>query len=138
MSTVHVVGLAAFAGTAALLDLRLAGMALQQVPVSRLVSRLGPVTSAGFAVVAASGALLFFSNPVDYYGNVFFRIKIGLLVLAGANAWIFHHRVYRSVADWDSAPIPPRRARVAGALSLALWAALILAGRFIYYDQYWF
>jgi hypothetical protein len=132
------VGLALFVGTAAMLDFRLTGVALRQVPVSQMVARLFPWIAAGFVVMAGSGSLLFFSNPVVYYGNVFFRIKMALLVLAGANAWVFHYRLYPGVAQWDEAAVPPRRIRRAGAISLALWAALIMAGRLIYYDQYWF
>jgi hypothetical protein len=60
------------------------------------------------------------------------------LVLAGLNVWIFRKTVYRSVAEWDLDPVPPRRARVAGGLSLLLWAVMITLGRMIPYQLYWF
>ena len=37
---------------------------------------------------------------------------------------------------WDLDPITPKRARVAGAASLVLWAAIIFSGRMIAYN--WF
>ena len=83
-----------------------------------------------------SGALLFYANPPLRYQNIFFRTKMAMLVLAGVNAWVFHHSVYRRVAEWDRDPVPPRRARVAGVLALVLWAVMITSGRMIAYD--WF
>ena len=134
VSTVHVVTLALFVGTAAMLDLRLLGVALGAIPVSEVARRLRPLTMAGFVLMAASGGLLFYANPTPRYLNFFFRTKMMLLALAGVNAWLFHLTVYRRVADWDRDPVPPARARVAGGVSLALWAATIVSGRMVAYD----
>jgi len=56
VSTVHVVTLSVFVGTAALLDLRLLGVALRSIPVSEVAGRLRPWTMAGFALMIVSGA----------------------------------------------------------------------------------
>src|SRR5262249_13231499 len=85
-------------------------------------------------LVLASGALLFYANPTPRFQNLFFRAKMTMLALAAINAWAFHRTVYRRVADWDRDPVPPRRARVAGGLALALWAAAIMSGRMIASD----
>jgi Family of unknown function (DUF6644) len=134
VSTVHVVTLSLFVGTAAMLDLRLLGATMRDVPVSEVAGRLRPWTIAGFLVMAASGALLFYANPTPRYENFFFRTKMMLLVLAGVNAWLFHRTVYRRVVEWDRDPLPPLRARVAGGVALALWAATIMSGRMVAYD----
>jgi hypothetical protein len=86
----------------------------------------------------ASGALLFYAAPVLGYQNLFFRFKMAALVLAIINAWTFHLRIYRRVADWDRDTVPPRMARMAGGISLILWAAIITAGRMMPYQIYWF
>ena len=130
------VSLCLFIGTAVLLDLRLLGMTMPRVAVSEVAAGLLPWTLAGFLVTVCSGALLFYANPAARYQNLFFRTKIATLVLAGVNAWVFHNTVYRRVAEWDLAPVPPRRARVAGGLALVLWAVIIMSGRMIAYD--WF
>jgi hypothetical protein len=57
-----------------------------------------------------------------------------LLLLAGLNVLVFHLTVYRGVSAWDRVSVPPLRARMAGALSLALWFGLIAAGRAIGYS----
>lgn len=136
--TVHVLTLTVFVGTAVMIDLRLLGTMMTRVPVSEVMGRLLPWTGAGFAVMVASGALLFYAAPLVRYENVFFRLKIAALVLALANVWLFHRTVYRRVADWDLEPVPPRGARIAGAVSLALWGIIITAGRMMAYQDYWF
>ena len=136
--TVHVMTLSVFVGTAVMLDLRLLGMTLQRVPVSEVAARLLPWTAGGFLVMIMTGALLFYAAPVARYQNLFFRLKMMTLVLVLLNAWVFHRTVYRKIAEWDLDPVPPRSARVAGGLSLVLWAAMITAGRMIPYQMYWF
>ncbi len=83
-----------------------------------------------------SGMLLFSAIPLRSYQNIFFRVKLLLLMLAGINVWIFHSRTYRQVAMWDVGVPLPRAARVAGALSLMLWVGIIFSGRMIAYN--WF
>jgi hypothetical protein len=136
IESVHVLTLCLFVGMSVMLDLRLLGLALPRVPVSEVADRLIPWMVAGFVVMFISGVLLFFAIPVRSYQNIFFRLKIIALVLAGANAWVFHAGVHKRVAQWDLDRVAPRRARVAGAASLALWAVVIVCGRMIAYD--WF
>ena len=136
VSTIHVVTLSLFVGTAAMLDLRLLGVTLRSVRVSEVAARLRPWTMAGFLLMTISGALLFYANPPPRYQDIFFRAKMVLLVLAAINAWVFHARVCRSIADWDGDPVPPRTVRAAGGVALVVWGAMIMSGRMIAYD--WF
>ena len=136
--SVHVLTLCLFVGTAVIVDLRLLGLSMPSVRVSEVVTRLLPWTAAGFLVMILSGTLLFYAAPLLRYQNIFFRAKMVTLVLAGVNVWVFHNTVYRSVAEWDLDPVPPRRARLGGGLALVLWAVLIMLGRMIPYQVYWF
>jgi hypothetical protein len=136
VESIHVWALALFIGFATLLDLRLLGLVMPRMRVSMVARRLLPWTVAGFVVMIATGGLLFYAIPVRTYQSVWFRLKIILLVLAGVNVWVFHGGIWRSVAAWDLDPILPRRARLAGAASLLLWASIIFAGRMIAYN--WF
>ena len=136
VESLHVLTLSLFLGTAVMLDLRLLGVTMRRVPVSEAARRLLPWTAAGFALMVISGALLFYAIPVRTYLNIFFRIKVVMLILSGLNVWCFHSTVYRRVAEWDLDPVPPRGARVAAALSLLLWAGIVVAGRMIAYN--WF
>ena len=136
LESTHVLCLTLFVGTAAMLDLRLLGVAMTSVPVSTFTGRLLPWTRAGFAIMVTTGLLLFSATPVTYYQSLFFRIKAILLVVAGVNVWYFHARTHRHVGEWDIATRPPRAARVAAMVSLAAWAGVVIAGRLVAYN--WF
>jgi hypothetical protein len=136
VESTHVLCLGLFVGTAAMLDLRLLGLTMTRVPVSELTARLLPWTRAGFLVMMITGLLLFYATPVRNYQNIFFRIKLILLILAGLNVWLFHVRVHRSVSEWDLDPVAPRAARLAAIVSLLVWTCVVVAGRLIAYN--WF
>jgi hypothetical protein len=136
VESVHVLTLGLFAGFAAMLDLRLLGVAFMHIPVSVMAKRLLPWTGGAFVVMVISGIAVFYANPLHFYHNVFFRAKLLMLILAGINVWVFHGGVWRRVASWDMDAVTPRSARVAGAASLLLWTLIIFAGRAIAYN--WF
>jgi len=133
VESIHVWALCLFVGLAVVLDLRLTGLSFTNVPVSQIARRILPWTTFGFIVMVISGILLFYAIPVRSYQNIFFRVKLLLLVLAGINAWVFHPR---GIQPWDRDPVPPRSARFAGWASLVLWMTIIFCGRMIAYN--WF
>jgi uncharacterized protein YacL len=115
IESVHVLGLCLF-GMAILVDLRLLDMALKRVPVSEVTAGLSPWVTASIVAMMVSGVLTFLNAPVDYYNNTLFRIKLIMLLLIGANAWLFRSGVGR---------------RAAVTLSLILWTGVVVAGRLI-------
>jgi hypothetical protein len=136
IESIHVWTMAVFFGSVAMFDLRLLGVTMRKVPPSEVVDRLLPLTIAAFVIMVISGTLLFFAIPLRSYQSIFFRGKMLLMLLAGLNVWIFHSRVYPKVVTWDIDGALPRAARVAGAVSLALWVGIIFSGRMIAYN--WF
>jgi len=136
LESTHVLTLMVFVGTAAMLDLRLLGLGFRGVPASEFTDRLLPWTRGSFAVMAVTGLLLFYATPVRYYQNLFFRVKLILVVVAGLNIWLFHSRAHRNVQAWDTSPRPPKAARIAAIVSLAAWAGVVVTGRMVAYN--WF
>jgi ABC-type transport system involved in cytochrome c biogenesis permease subunit len=136
VESTHVLALCLFLGMAIMLDLRLLGLALRRVPMTEIQRRLGPWMVAGFVVMVVTGVLLFYAIPVRSYQSIFFRIKVVALILAGLNAFVFHSTVDKRIAEWDLAPVTPAAARRAGAVSLVLWAIIVVSGRMIAYN--WF
>jgi len=136
IESLHVLTLCVFLGLTVMLDLRLLGVTMVRTPASEVAGRLLPWTIAGFAVMVTTGALLFYAIPVKTYLNIFFRIKVALLVLAGVNVAVFQLTIWRSMDQWDVDPVPPLRARLAAGVSLVLWAGIVVAGRMIAYN--WF
>ncbi len=136
VESIHVLSLCLFLGMTTILDLRLLSLVMRDLPVSEVATRLLPWTAAGFVLMVVSGALTFLNAPVRYYENMFFRIKMAALLLAGLNVWVFHTGIWRKVAAWDRHAVAPFRARLAAGLSLFLWACIVVAGRMIAYN--WF
>ena len=136
VESVHVLTLSVFLGLTVMVDLRLLGASLSATPVSQVMRRLLPWMLAGFAVMVVSGALLFYAAPVKTYLNIFFRLKMIFLLMAGLNVAVFHFTTSRTMLQWDLGMRPPIRARLAAGVSLALWAAIAVCGRMIAYN--WF
>ena len=63
-----------------------------------------PLTVFGFLVMSVTGLLLFYAIPVRNYQNIFFRIKMILIVVAGINAFFFHRRMSKEAKIWDKVP----------------------------------
>jgi hypothetical protein len=133
---VHIIGLAFSAGIVVWLDLRLLGVSMRGVPVSSVYRRLMPWAFLGFAIMFTSGGMLVTGFATSAYRNPYFRVKAAALLLAGLNAFMYHVNVERSIALWDRSPSPPLLARMAGMISIALWATVILAGRLMSYTLY--
>jgi hypothetical protein len=132
----HLLGLMLSVGILLWVDLRLMGVTMQRSRVSDVYRNLAPWFLSGFGVMLVSGAMLFAGFATSAYGNLYFRIKIVALLLAGANAVIYHFAAQRASAGWDAAPRPPAPVRIAGLTSIVLWATVILAGRMISYTMF--
>jgi hypothetical protein len=123
IESVHVLGLCLL-GMAILMDLRVLGFALTPVPAAEVASDLTPWMAAGVVVMIASGILTFLNNPVEYYTNSVFRLKMLMLLLLAVNAWVLRARRSQQ-----------QSAAVARTVSLVLWAGIIVAGRMITYSM---
>jgi hypothetical protein len=89
------------------------------------------VTWGAFAIAATSGFLLFISNATKYLANGYFDAKIILICVAGLNMIVFHAIGAKDMPQWEKQARPPLPARVAGALSILLWIAVVACGRWI-------
>jgi Family of unknown function (DUF6644) len=136
IESVHVLSLCLFIGLLLLWDLRLLGITLPRIAVSEVWARLIPWITLGAVLMVISGLLLFASDPVRFFGNIFFRVKAVGLVLALLNALAFHFGIERRIVEWDTSAVTPRAAKWAGGVSIALWAAIVVTGRFVAYN--WF
>jgi hypothetical protein len=132
----HVVCMCFFAGLIIMMDLRLLGVGNMQTPFTQLQKRLFPWQMAWMALSATTGSVLVFGDPMRFYANIFFWMKMLMMVIAAVNAMAFHYIAYFSVDSWDSARVPPFGAKLAGALGVMLWGFVIIAGRLIPYN--WF
>ena len=128
----HIVGLALLFGAIVPLDLRLIGF-WRSVPIGAMARILLPVAITGLVLAVSTGALLFATRAVEYAGLTLFWIKLSLIAGAAANALLLHLSAAWTVYQDSELLGTMPRLQLAGALSIGLWLAIILAGRMIGY-----
>jgi hypothetical protein len=129
--TLHVIAIVTVVGSIAVMDLRLLGLASKETPVTAMSNDTLPWTWGAFCVAAVTGLLLFISKATTYIANPFFLSKMVLIFLAGVNMAVFHLLTWRSVGQWNSSPVTPRGAKLAGGLSLGFWVVVVFVARAI-------
>src|SRR5881396_4241522 len=125
----HTFGLALLVGANAVIDLRLLGIE-RDIPLAPL-KRLFGIMWLGFAINAASGALLLMAYPTKALTNPVFYIK---LTLIGFAVWVMtklQSRVFDDSSLNEAAMIA--RGRTLAKWSLFLWIGAITAGRLLAY-----
>jgi hypothetical protein len=131
LESLHVVGLTMVFGTIAVLDLRMLGIASLSRPVSKVAVDVEKWAWWAFALTFVTGALMFLTNAGVYYHNIFFRLKMAMLVLAGINVAVFELTARRTLQQWNTDAKAPFAGRAAATISLVLWIAIIFMGRWI-------
>src|SRR6185436_11580691 len=96
--TVHLFGLTLLLGTVVLSSMNLLGLFQRGKPPSQLRRDMQPVMLLGFALMLASGALIFTGGAEAYFAGSWFRLKMELLLAA----LIFQATVYQFVARRDA------------------------------------
>ncbi len=124
LEVVHLSGIALLIGNLVLLELRVFGLGAV-LPVRELARLSLSLALAGFSLAAASGMLMFASQPAELLANRAFTLKMLLLLAAACNAGWFHGR--GSLHKLDAL------ARVQMLLSTLIWLAVLVCGRWIAY-----
>jgi hypothetical protein len=124
LEIVHITGIALLLGNLVLLELRVFGKGAA-LPVRELAKLSLSIALGGFALAAASGLVMFATQPQELLGNRAFTLKMLLLFAAACNAGIFHAR--GSLDKLDGV------ARAQMFLSTLIWLAVITCGRWIAY-----
>ena len=124
LEVVHIVGIALLLGNLVALEMRVFGRAAA-LPIDALARLSLGIALSGFALAAASGLLMFATQPSELLANRAFVIKMGLLTVAGCNAAWFHGRASLRKLDLT--------ARVQMLLSTVIWLGVVFCGRWIAY-----
>lgn len=119
VNAAHIAAIGALVTAIVLMDLRILGW-LGSIPAGAFIRVMRRVAIGAFVFAVASGLALFSIRASDYVENPAFLLKIGLLLAAGLNAAAFHRQIAGSGL-----------AKASAGLSLVLWPATLVAGRFI-------
>jgi len=128
----HIVGLALLFGAIVPLDLRLLGF-WQKVPLAAMSRMLLPVAIAGLLLAVPTGILLFSVRATEYAATPLLWLKFSFIACAIANALLLRLSLAWTVHEQSGLAGTTPRLQVAGALSIGLWLAAIVAGRMIGY-----
>jgi hypothetical protein len=128
---VHIIGFIVLVGSAFLFDLRLLGVA-KRLSVRDVADYVLPWSRRSLIIVIPTGFLLFISQAKALSTNGVFGLKLMLILVAFANAGIFHRFTFRSASHWSESGTPGA-AKVAALISLVVWTFVITCGRLIAY-----
>jgi hypothetical protein len=127
--TLHFIGLALLVGTAGIFDLRLLGF-LKSLPLAAAMQLRG-WAAVGITINVVTGVLFFAGAPDQYIDNPAWWAKVTFLLVAVANIAVFETRqgarILALTADEDT----PRSFKIAGAVSILSWAAVLYFGRML-------
>jgi hypothetical protein len=124
VNAAHLLGVALLVGAVVPMDLRLIGLWRGEMPLRGVLRLLRPVAATGAALAVLTGALLFSVQAKDYVAMRLFAVKLALVTVG-----LGHALAWGTALDGA----PRGRQRLAGALSLAVWVAVLVCGRMIGY-----
>jgi hypothetical protein len=132
IQSTHILALSLVFVSAAVVDLRLLGVAGRGQSLSNLTHRFLPWVGWGVLVLLVTGLLLMVAEPRRALLNPFFQLKMAALVVVGLMTWAIAARaadIGGGVTDLDRRGL----AKPVAIGSLVLWLAIIGLGRWIAY-----
>jgi hypothetical protein len=127
----HIVAFVVALGCLLVLDFRLIGLG-RRIAFDEVAGALLPWAVGAFCMTIPTGIILLLPEATGIARDPAFLVKMALMVLAGANASLFHLGPWRRRDRWPVG-VPPLSARTSGAISILLWVGVIAAGRLIAY-----
>jgi hypothetical protein len=130
---VHILCLSIVLSSVVLLDFRLLGVGSTRVSIAGMARRFTPWLWSALVLMALSGTVLIVGEPKRDLVNPVFWTKMGLLVCAIALTVSFQYSINRNAKYWDENRNLKLPARLLAVVSLGLWLAIAVCGRFIAY-----
>jgi uncharacterized protein DUF6644 len=127
IQSIHLLGLTILLGTTVMLNLRLLGIGMRQLPLSDVAQQLWPWAFGALLLMISSGILVFIPDPVRYVNSGPFQLKMALLALA----ILYHFTIFRRVTRKKLSPRSPLVNAIVAFFSLTLWFSVGWAARAI-------
>jgi hypothetical protein len=131
LESLHFLGLSLLIGAVLIMDLRLIGF--QRVVPLSAVHALMPVAIIGFIINLVTGLMFVMGDPVTYFQNYAFIVKMVLVGLAGVNFLLYYFKVEPMLVANGPTAATPGLAKAVGAASLVFWFGVLSYGRLLPY-----
>lgn len=132
LQSIHILAIGIVMASIAMLDLRLAGFLGREQSMRGLTLRFYPWIWGALAVLIVTGFLQVMAEPARELMNWIFWTKMGLII----GAVLFTAPVRRLLEDCRYRDLPSGKrtiVRTCALLSLLLWVAVLICGRWIAY-----
>ena len=133
VQTVHILCLALVLYAVSIINLRMIGFGTKRMPVSGLYAHFRPWIYGSTGIMAFTGAIMIVGEPGRSLLNPVFQTKMILLAAALMVTFTSEFLVRRNSVFWDATSNPRTEVRLAGVISLTLWLAVAICGRWIAY-----
>jgi hypothetical protein len=128
IQTIHILALAVLFSAALVLSMRVLGRGIAAEPLASVAARFLPPIGICLVLLLVTGTLLIIAEPARTIANPVFYIKMGLLAFALGTT------LYLRGAARSTTPLTGAHSAAAVAV-LLLWAAIMVAGRYIAYIE---
>jgi hypothetical protein len=133
INLLHIFGIAALFGGAAIIDLRLLGL-WRRTSLAAVSEATVPFSAAGFALAAVTGVALLATKSTEYIGNPYLLVKFSAIFVGVTNVALLNlSPAWKARRERELESDERRRLAVFGGVSLAAWVTAVAAGRLIAY-----
>ena len=130
VNVLHVIAVGLIVGPILALDLRILGF-MRFVSADHMSRSLTPFAVTGLVIAIPSGFALYASDAVSLSQNRLMWIKLALIAVGIANAFLFRTCWNARLAQWEGSATGI--ARLQAALSILIWLAVPALGRLVAY-----
>jgi|SRR3954447_19854538 len=133
LQAIHIVAIGVVLSSVVMLELRILGATRSQ-SMTETGHRFLPWLWTGLVVLASTGIVLIVAEPKRTLdNNPAFEVKMLMLAAAIAITLAFQTSLSRRVALWEARPQKRKLLSTFAALTLLVWCAVAVAGRWIAY-----
>jgi hypothetical protein len=136
VQSVHIMAITVVVGSVLMVDMKLLGVVGRGAPISATTRRFLPWIWVAIVVLLLTGSVLTVAEPRRELINNVFRLKMVLVVVACAITGAFQLAVSRNAEAWGETPSNKWSARALAIVTLAVWIAIIMCGRWIAYVEH--
>ena len=137
IQSIHIISIATAVGSAFMIAMRVVGWLGSDQTLLQTLQRYGPWLTGALWMLLATGTLLVVAEPPRELDAFSFWLKMALVALIAAIAFALQRSVRRHDQRWETAVISRASVKWAALLTFVIWAAIIVLGRLIAYDQIW-